>query len=379
MRHFEQDLIAPEYDSLGKDLVLEKYGFSQEQSRAIYRKLNEPHRHYHNLENHILPMLREIEVREERARWSELYSEQMHLVAIFHDIVYDPRRDNNEKMSANYLMNEWKNAPNKKEEDEPFIQDVASAIESVKLSNYKNYRRFGPVETNFFHLDLMNLISGTKDQVAKNAMLIAKEYQFVPWDQFVSGHEKVMQEIGDSYPPVKANCEFSASFIKNYRYRVGVYAGSFNPMHMGHMDIVCQGERIFDKVAIAVGKNIDKNADQDECLANAAAAFPYHQVEKYEGLLSEHLKGFKNQNVTLIRGLRNGMDFQKEVDKLKWMKALCGIPTIFLYSHASFEHVSSTAIRELLNYPQSSAMAKEFVLKANDYYNKSHIRNGYGL
>ena len=88
--------------------------------------------------------------------------------------------------------------------------------------------------------------------------------------------------------------------------KIGVYAGSFNPFHKGHYNILCKAEKIFDKVIIARGINPEKN----NVLVPLPKILDDRPVLSYNGLLTDFMTSLEEENVTLIRGLRNSVDLQ---------------------------------------------------------------------
>jgi pantetheine-phosphate adenylyltransferase len=130
------------------------------------------------------------------------------------------------------------------------------------------------------------------------------------------------------------------------RYNVGVYAGSFDPIHIGHQSIIEQAEKVFDKVIIAIGQNPEKEPSH----SSADYFFPYHQMVHYQGTLTDTLIRLKTpfSNITLIRGLRNGYDLSYEMNQLKFMRDMDpNIKVVFIPCDPKYEHISSTAIRGL--------------------------------
>jgi len=127
--------------------------------------------------------------------------------------------------------------------------------------------------------------------------------------------------------------------------RVGIYAGSFNPFHIGHEDIYKQASEVFDRVIIAQGVNTQKENPP-------ILSFKDREFLWYKGLLSDVFK----ENITpytelyLVRGLRNSFDVGYE-DNLR-NTLLDFDPTIrviYFFCHKKYEHVSSSMIRSL--YP----------------------------
>ena len=139
------------------------------------------------------------------------------------------------------------------------------------------------------------------------------------------------------------------------RKKIGVYAGSFNPFHVGHADVLHQALQLFDEVIVAIGKNTDKVrewGDRETFPENNPILGRAH-VSYYNGLLSDFLNQIDNESdgdndIFLIRGLRNGADLQYEQNQLQFLKEMyAGLRVAFFICDKKFEHVSSSALRSL--------------------------------
>ncbi len=136
------------------------------------------------------------------------------------------------------------------------------------------------------------------------------------------------------------------SYLNHYQPKIGVFAGSFDPFHKGHYNVLQKAEKIFDKVIIAFGKNPEKNAksfSQPKTIQN-------RQIMQYPGLLTDFITSLK-YDVTVIRGLRNSTDFQYEQNQYRYMQELKpGIKIVNIFCDKEFEHISSSGIRTLQKY-----------------------------
>lgn len=135
---------------------------------------------------------------------------------------------------------------------------------------------------------------------------------------------------------------------------IGVFCGSFNPMHVGHFNILQKTLEIFDEVIIAVGINPDKYSEIDsqriELIRFRLNGLKNVRVEQFTGFLTDFIETIeeKDNKVVLIRGLRNGADLDYEVNQYRFLKDLKpDIKVIFLPCDKEFEHISSSAIRNL--------------------------------
>lgn len=133
--------------------------------------------------------------------------------------------------------------------------------------------------------------------------------------------------------------------------RIGVYAGSFKPFHIGHADILRQAQPLFDEVIIAVGRNPVKDNIESEEIPYDNPIFKGIAIVYFEGLLSTFLNELdpqKKHELFLIRGLRNGDDLQYEQNQLQFIKEMYpSLKTVFFICGKQFEHISSSALRAL--------------------------------
>ena len=135
---------------------------------------------------------------------------------------------------------------------------------------------------------------------------------------------------------------------------IAIYPGSFDPFTNGHLDILKSGSEIFDRVIIAVSYNSDKKAflpieTRVELIKEAVSSLNNVEVDSYNGLTAEYAKT-KGATV-LLRGLRNSIDFEYELNLSHANKALNNdLKTIFLATKPENSFVSSSMIRELLKY-----------------------------
>ena len=133
---------------------------------------------------------------------------------------------------------------------------------------------------------------------------------------------------------------------------VGVYAGSFNPFHVGHADILHQALEVFDEVIVAPGKNPMKGNEEYYDFPDGHPILGRAKVIPFIGLLSDFLNELKSLNkdneVFLIRGLRNGEDLQYEQNQLQFIKGMYpSLKTVFFICDKKLEHISSSAVKAL--------------------------------
>lgn len=132
-----------------------------------------------------------------------------------------------------------------------------------------------------------------------------------------------------------------------------VFPGSFDPITLGHVDIIERGLELFDEIVVAVGVNAGKQYmwTLEERLGFIRKTFadnPKIKVAMYEGLTVEFCK---EQNAKfLLRGLRNSLDFSYEKSIAQTNELMGGIESVFIISSPNASHISSTIVRDIARY-----------------------------
>ena len=137
---------------------------------------------------------------------------------------------------------------------------------------------------------------------------------------------------------------------------VAIYPGSFDPITLGHMDIIRRAAKCFDKVLVCIMVNCDKQpmfsrGKRLELIQKSVADLPNVEVELWCGLLADYAAK-KNANI-LVKGVRNVTDFDLEMQMARINQGILpGLETVFLPASAEYEHFSSTMAREMIRYGQ---------------------------
>ncbi len=129
--------------------------------------------------------------------------------------------------------------------------------------------------------------------------------------------------------------------------RIALYAGSFNPFHVGHLDILRQAEKIFDEVYLGVGFNAAKSNPVNKVYNELNALGLGNRVVEIQGTITSTMKSLNIP--TLIRGVRNAADLVEEANRGRYLRELLpNINIVYLFPSSAVEHVSSSALRELI-------------------------------
>ncbi|WP_116106921.1 pantetheine-phosphate adenylyltransferase [Lewinella sp. IMCC34191] len=131
-----------------------------------------------------------------------------------------------------------------------------------------------------------------------------------------------------------------------------VFPGSFDPITVGHVELVKRAVPLFDRVVVAVGVNSQKSYLFDleqrmEWLREVFADDNRISVDSFEGLTAHYCRKIGARY--LLRGLRNASDFdyEKTISQLNEIVGE-GLETIFLISQPAYSHISSTIVREII-------------------------------
>jgi pantetheine-phosphate adenylyltransferase len=130
-----------------------------------------------------------------------------------------------------------------------------------------------------------------------------------------------------------------------------VFPGSFDPITLGHVDIISRSLPLFDEIVIAIGINAKKKYmfsidERKRFIQNAFFAEQKITVETYSGLTVNYCKEIKADFI--VRGLRNPADFEFEKAIAQTNRKLSGIETVFLLTSAETSYISSSIVRDIV-------------------------------
>ena len=136
--------------------------------------------------------------------------------------------------------------------------------------------------------------------------------------------------------------------------KIAVYPGSFDPVTLGHYDIIERTSKIFDKVILGVLNNRAKSPlfsaeERVNMLKEVTVSLTNVEVQSFEGLLIDFVR--QNGAAIIVRGLRAITDFEYELQMAQTNRVIAPeIDTIFLTTNLKYSYLSSSIVKEIAEY-----------------------------
>ncbi len=133
--------------------------------------------------------------------------------------------------------------------------------------------------------------------------------------------------------------------------RRAIFPGSFDPLTLGHYDIIKRGITLFDELYIAIGINADKKymfplEERQKFIEEAFKDEPSIKIVTYQGLTVDFCKEIDANFI--LRGLRNPADFEFEKAIAHTNRKLSEIETVFLLTSSGKSYISSSIVRDVI-------------------------------
>ncbi len=135
---------------------------------------------------------------------------------------------------------------------------------------------------------------------------------------------------------------------------LGVYAGSFDPVTFGHLDVMQRASKLFDRVIVAVGKHPSRKPlftvdERLELLRQTAGELTNLEIVSFEGLLINYCQ--RIGATVLIRGLRHAMDFEYELQIAQANADMAPeVETVFLPTSLKWGFITASLVREIASH-----------------------------
>ena len=317
---------------------------SQDVAIEVLKQWKEPTRFYHSIDDHLIPMLDQIETLSVDSKSKQL----LEITAWFHDCIYNPKSSDNELNSIKFFTDRLEN---KYCADADVIKDLIKMTIDFECSPSE-------LRTCFAKLDLNYLRHTNTSHIVQNELLLLKEFQFIDYSIYKQRRLNIICELSRSKWASGSTIRQIVDYLGSHRPRIGIYPGSFNPFHVGHLSILQEAEKIFDKVIVAIGINPEKHSGIDHnILRKVKETLPYHQVESFKTFLHEYAEEkAKDADVTIIRGFRSGYDIDYELTNLAFIRDMSkDLKMVFIAPQKKFDHISSSAIRLIKNFGEKQS------------------------
>ncbi len=135
--------------------------------------------------------------------------------------------------------------------------------------------------------------------------------------------------------------------------RRAVCPGSFDPVTLGHLDIVERASAIYDEVTVAVLVNKKKSSlfsvdERMDLLTRVTARYGNVKVDSFHGLLVDYCR--TSQIPVIVKGLRAISDFDYELQMAQMNHGLAGVETMFMTTNPLYSFLSSSLVKEVATY-----------------------------
>lgn len=158
--------------------------------------------------------------------------------------------------------------------------------------------------------------------------------------------------------------------------KIAVYPGSFDPIHLGHIDIIQRISKVFDQVIVLISESADKKshfttADRKKLISESLKGLKNVSVDSHNGLTVDYLKKVKAK--TIVRGLRAVVDFEYEMTMANMNKKLApDIETLLVFASPEYYFISSRGVKEVAQHGgKLSDLVSANVIKALSNSKKS--------
>ncbi|HEX8871256.1 MAG TPA: pantetheine-phosphate adenylyltransferase [Candidatus Acidoferrum sp.] len=132
---------------------------------------------------------------------------------------------------------------------------------------------------------------------------------------------------------------------------VAIYPGSFDPVTNGHLDLIGRGEKMFDRLIVAVLKNVEKEpmfsvSERVDMLREVTRQWDSVEVDVFEGLLVDYAR--KRGAAVILRGIRAISDYEYELQMALMNRKLePRLETVFMLPGESYSYLSAKLVREI--------------------------------
>jgi pantetheine-phosphate adenylyltransferase len=138
--------------------------------------------------------------------------------------------------------------------------------------------------------------------------------------------------------------------MSDRKKRLAIFPGTFDPITLGHLDVIRRGAPLFDELIVAVGENPEKASwlpqnQRIRIIRQVVADLANVRVEKFTGLTVDFAR--RVGAAAILRGIRNTSDLQFEFQVALTNRVVAGVETVFIMTRPEFAFTSSSLIRQI--------------------------------
>ncbi len=139
--------------------------------------------------------------------------------------------------------------------------------------------------------------------------------------------------------------------MANDDHKLAVFPGTFDPITLGHVDIIRRGRKLFDELVVAVGRNPEKSSwfsleERVQMIRDVTAGLDGVLVETYDGLTMEYVR--RKGAAVILRGIRDIVDLRDELQAANANRLVGEVETVFLMTSDQYALTSSTLIKQIV-------------------------------
>lgn len=173
---------------------------------------------------------------------------------------------------------------------------------------------------------------------------------------------------------------FTISQHGDSRQKIAVFPGTFDPITLGHLDIIERGRKLFDRLIVAIGVNPEKDhlfplEERLSLIQQLIKPFDNVSVETYSGLTVQFVQ--KHRAAAILRGLRNLTDLDYEFRVALTNRKVAAVETVFIMTREEFGFTSSSLIKQIVTLGGDPNQLNELlpapVIKRLIYYRDKKI------
>jgi pantetheine-phosphate adenylyltransferase len=267
--------------------------------------------------------------------WTNCPSLEAAFAALFHDADYDPRGSDNEERAC-LALDKYPDIPNKER------------IKELIMSTKEHWKHFElTLDIIWLHYnDLEYFGENNNLDIYTTELKVFKEYQFIEFDLYRSNRIRILELYKHHRYCDSGRIDNIIRFLNNWKPNIGLYPGSFNNFHKGHLDILEKAEKLFDKVIIAQGH--DRNKPKPSYNILDCETLKSRQVVQFDSDIFSFLRQISYRvNLTVIRGIRNGGDLTAEMAFQQMITEQTRMLSVNIFTNPLYNHVSSSIVRQL--------------------------------